>query len=83
MKDYIFDMWVKLKATLAGAMKSWTVWFNAFMGLFVEIGLPKALETLPLLYGVYPNSIYFTLLVVILSGNVLLRFKTNKPLSAK
>lgn len=83
MKLYLLDMWDKFKANLAGMHKSWTVWFNAFMGLFVEIGLPKALETLPLLYGVYPNSIYFTLLVVILSGNVLLRFKTTKPLSQK
>ena len=83
MKEYLFDMWQKAKAHLKGALKSWTVWFNAFMGLFVEIGLPKALETLPLLYGVYPNSIYFTILVVILGGNVLLRFKTNKSLAQK
>lgn len=83
MKYYFLDMWDTFKANLSGAYKSWTLWFNAFMGLFVEIGLPKALETLPLLYGVYPNSIYFTLLVVILGGNVLLRFKTKKPLSAK
>ena len=83
MKYYFLDIWDTFKANLAGAYKSWTLWFNAFMGLFVEIGLPKALETLPLLYGVYPNSIYFTLLVVILGGNVLLRFKTTKPLSQK
>lgn len=83
MKDYIFDMWQKFKANAKGAYKSRTIWFNSFMGLFVQIVLPKALETLPLLYGVYPNSIYFTLLVVIIFGNVLLRFKTTTSLANK
>lgn len=83
MKHYLFDMWTKVKAYLKGAYKSKTIWFNSLMGLFAEVGLPKALETLPLLYGVYPNSIYFTLLMVIIYGNVLLRIKTNKSLADK
>lgn len=77
------DNMAVLKAKLAGVPKSKTMWFNGLMGIFIETMLPYAVEALPRLYGILPNSIYITILFVILGGNVLIRLKTDKDLADK
>lgn len=82
MKDYFFDMWATFKAKLAGAPKSWTLWFNSIGALLIEF-LPHAAEALPALYGMMPQNYYSVALIVLVGGNMFLRFKTNKDLAKK
>ena len=65
----------KLKQQIKQAYKSWTIWFNATGMLILAAALaePMVLE--------YATEHGF--IVVIMIGNVLLRFKTNKGLEAK
>lgn len=82
MKDYFFDMWGKFTGKLAGAPKSWTIWFNGIGGLLIEF-LPHAANALPALYGMMPDNYYSFALIVLVGGNMFLRFKTNKDLAKK
>lgn len=81
MKDYFFDMWTIFKAKLAGASKSKTVWFNLF-GLFVDFVLQSA-DTLLALYGLMPDTAFSFLLLVMVAGNMFLRFVTKEDLAKK
>lgn len=65
----------KLKDQIKQAYKSWTIWFNATGILILSAALaePLVLE--------YLDEKGF--MVVILIGNTILRFKTNKGLEDK
>ena len=76
------DNMAVLKAKLAGVPKSKTMWLNTIAGLFIQF-LPHVAETLPALYGLMPNNIYSVLLLVLVVGNIWLRFYTDKSLADK
>ena len=73
---------VKLKVYLAGAMKSWTIWFNTILGIVIQT-LPDAQSTFPQLQDYLPADIYHKALGALIVGNLLLRVKTNKALSER
>jgi hypothetical protein len=71
-----------LRARLAGARKSVTMWFNAASGAVV-IGLPVAQEQFPVLSDYLPHDVFRALMTVVIFGNFVLRFKTNSDLKDK
>lgn len=71
-----------MKDKIYGALKSWTVHFNVWIGIIAAV-LPVAQEQLPQLQAVIPANIYAVLFNVVLIGNVLLRFRTSLPLEHK
>lgn len=67
---------------LKGALRSFTVWFNGMLLL----GLPvfEALkQSLPDLQTYLPDNVYKTVGVVVVLGNIALRFRTTTDLAAK
>jgi hypothetical protein len=74
--------WENIKAKLAGSMRSWTIWFNAILLSLIE-GLPMLQESLPQLQVYLPPGIYTNLTMVLIIGNILLRFRTNTGLQHK
>ena len=64
-----------LKEQIKGAWKSWTIWFNTIGLVLITSALAEPL----VLEYMQEND----LMVVILLGNVLLRFKTNTGLEGK
>jgi len=71
-----------MKAKLLGAIKSLTIWFNTIMGIILAM-LPTMLEQLPQLEAYIPPHIYRWLMLLVVVGNVLLRFKTSTALQNK
>lgn len=67
---------------LKGTVKSLTVWFNS-IGAAVLIGLPLAQESLPQLAQYIGPDLYKKLMAAVIVGNILLRFRTSKPLEQK
>jgi len=67
---------------LKGAVHSFTIWFNGILAAVMG-ALPILLESLPGLQQYVPDNIYKHLMLVALVGNMLLRFKTSKPLNEK
>lgn len=68
--------------TIKGAWKSLTIWFNCvLLGLLPLFDMVMA--SLPQLREYLPTDAYKTLGLAALVGNILLRFKTNKPLNEK
>lgn len=82
MKYYLLDMWDKFKAKLIGAPKSFVIWFNGIGALIIEF-LPHAANALPALYGMMPDNYYSIALIILVGGNMFLRFKTDKDLAHK
>ena len=76
------DNMTVLKAKAVGATRSKTMWFNGLAGLFIQF-LPEAAQALPALYGLMPDNIYSVLLIVLVGGNMFLRFMTKKDLANK
>jgi len=75
-------MWTNLKAKLQKVHKSATIWFNG-IGTIVLSGLPLVQDQFPQLQGYIPEKFYHYGMGVLIIGNILLRFKTNKPLEQK
>jgi hypothetical protein len=71
-------MWQKIK----GAVKSWTIWFNGVASAIVA-GLPMLQDSFPQLQPYIPANFYKWAMFVIIAVNLVLRFKTNKPLEQK
>lgn len=71
-----------MRKTLRGTLKSLTIWFNG-----VLLGLLPLFEmvmtSFPQLHEFLPDNQYKTVGLIAVVGNILLRFKTNKPLSQK
>ena len=72
----------KLKASIRGAFKSFTMWFNAIMATAIA-ALPSLHDALPSLQQYIDPAFYKHLFVVTIVGNILLRVKTNKALHDK
>jgi hypothetical protein len=71
-------MWQKIK----GSVKSWTIWVNGIASAVVA-GLPMLQENFPQLQPYIPANFYKYAMLVIIAINIVLRFKTNKPLEQK
>lgn len=69
-----------LKAKLAGARKSLTIWFNGLVAAVMGI-LPMAQDSLPALQQYVPDIKWAAVLVIV--GNIVLRFKTTTGLQDK
>lgn len=75
-------MWTNLKPKLQKLHKSATIWFNS-VGATIVVGLPQAQDMFPNLMGHIPDKFYHYGMAVLVVGNILLRFKTNKALQDK
>jgi hypothetical protein len=82
MKEWLKDMVNRIKADLARAHHSMTIWFNALVGI-VALNLPGVIAFVPQLEEYVDAPTYKTWMVVLLVGNSLLRFKTTKALADK
>jgi len=69
-------------ARLKKIHKSWTMWFNAISGSLIVI-LPSLETSFPQLQDYLPHNLYQYAMAAIIVGNMVLRFKTVKPLEAK
>lgn len=68
-----------LKAKLAGAKRSATIWFNSAAGVVV-FGLPILQDNLPQLQDYLPHNFYHYAMGGVIFANLLLRFKTKTSL---
>ena len=68
--------------SLKGAIRSWTIWFNAALASLLGV-LPLTVEIIPVLQDYLPASIYQYLALIVVIGNIVLRFRTTQPLSVK
>lgn len=71
-----------MKNKLRGALRSWTIHFNVVVAILIE-GLPMAKDSFPELQPYVPANLYQTGMLVLIVGNMLLRFKTKTCLSAR
>lgn len=76
------NMLSAIKAKLAKAHRSWTVWFNGMVGAAVS-ALPFAQDNLPQLQGYVPAHLYQYAMAAVIVGNIILRFKTAQGLESK
>jgi hypothetical protein len=74
--------WTTIKLYVKGALRSWTIHFNAWL-LAVWAVLPSLQEYFPQIQGYLPAKPYQYGMLIIIVGNILLRFKTKQPLAAK
>lgn len=70
------------RAKFRGAMRSTTIWLNT-VALSVLPFIDTIQQTLPGLKDQLPSDIYKALGIVVVVGNILLRFKTNTDLKDK
>ncbi len=76
------DLWPKLRADVAKAHKSLTIWFNSVMGAVVVV-LPMAQDNFVQLQDYLPANLYHYLMGALVVGNIVLRFRTTTALAAK
>ena len=78
---------MKLKEKAARSWKSFTIWFNGVMLSIVPFAdtiIDFANETIPLLQNYITDKQFKTsMIVIVIVGNILLRFKTSKSLAEK
>jgi hypothetical protein len=67
---------------LRGAIRSYVVWFNGVLGL-VLASWPMLADSLPQLQPYLPERAFRNIAIAVLVVNILLRFKTGKPLQDK
>lgn len=82
MPTYLSYEWMLLKEKLRGALKSWTVWFNALMATAIPF-LDYAQDQIPSLSGLVPSDFYRYVLGAVVVANLFLRFKTDRSLASK
>lgn len=75
-------MWAKIKAKLAGCVHSLTIWFNGVMASLL-VAMPFLQDNIPQLETYLEGQVYKFLMGFVVVANMLLRFKTSKPLEAK
>ncbi len=78
----MFQVAESFKAKAVNCHRSLTIWFNSIIGALI-VGLPQLQDSLPQLQGYIPEDAYRQLTTLVLIGNMLLRFRTNKPLEEK
>lgn len=72
--------------TIKGMRKSFTLWFNGLLlsaSPFLFDGLAYAAAELPKLQEYMPENHYKTMMLLVVGGNIALRFKTTKALAEK
>lgn len=67
---------------LKGILKSWTIWFNTLLLTAMEF-IPYAHDYFTELQPYLTPETYKTLGLVLIGGNIILRFKTSKSLAEK
>lgn len=85
METYMEEIrakFARFRAKLLGTLKSCTIWFNGIMAVMPTF-LDYAQTQLPMLMPFIPNQLYAYAFGITVVGNMMLRFKTNKPLDAK
>ena len=78
----IEERWTGFSAKLKGARKSITIWANALAAGAVA-ALPYAADQLPQLQPYIGADLYQRLGLVIVVGNMILRFRTSQGLHEK
>ena len=82
MKGWLLDHWDAMRADIAKAHKSFTIWFNSLLGMAIVL-LPTAQAQMPQLQGYLPANVYHYAMGMLVLGNILLRFKTDCALREK
>jgi len=72
----------RIRSALAGARRSWTIRLNVTVGALAA-SLPVAQDAIPQLQAYLPADVYRYAMAAVVLGNILLRIKTNKPLSER
>lgn len=67
---------------LKGSLKSLTIWFNGILLALLPI-MEYLKDSLPQLQEWLGADLYRTVGLVVVIGNIALRYKTNKPVSEK
>lgn len=75
-------MFASIRAKLARAHRSLTLWFNA-VAASVVTALPILQDAFPAMHDYIPDNLYKSAMGVVVAGNILLRFRTNQPLESK
>lgn len=71
-----------LKAKLAGARKSLTIWFNGAAGTLI-IAIPFVHDNLPEIQQYLNADVYKGLATAVVAANLYLRFRTKTSLADK
>lgn len=71
-----------MKDKLLGALRSWTIHFNLWMAALIEL-LPLAKDSFPELQPYLPSNLFQTGMLVLIAGNMMLRFRTKCALESK
>lgn len=76
--------WFKSKVWpyMKGSLRSWTMHFNAYLGL-AWAALPSLQDQFPTLQPYLPAKPYQVGMAIVIIGNVLLRIKTQTSLADK
>lgn len=74
--------WQYFIAKLRGLKKSLTAWFNAVFASVV-IALPMLQDTFSQLQAYLPENIYRVMIIIVIIGNFMIRFKTTSDLADK
>ncbi|MFA6121931.1 MAG: hypothetical protein WCT35_04960 [Sideroxydans sp.] len=82
MKAWFKDFIKNLKADLKRMHASLTIWFNGIVG-GLALAVPEAVAAFPQLQEYVSPEFYKQMMVVLLVGNFLLRFRTSRPLRDK
>lgn len=67
---------------LKGSLKSLTIWFNGILLALLPL-MEYLKDSLPQLQEWLGADLYRTVGLIVVIGNILLRYKTNKPVSEK
>jgi hypothetical protein len=71
-----------MQSKLRGALRSWTIHFNLWLAVLIEL-LPMAKDRFPELQPFLPANLFQVGMLVLIVGNMLLRFRTKVALEAK
>lgn len=82
MNHIYFSNWEYFLGKLRGIRRSATIWFNSVFASVV-LALPLLQDTFTQLQPYLPDNIYKVLAVVVIVGNLALRFKTVSDLADK
>lgn len=82
MNHFYMSDWEYFVGKLKGLKKSLTAWFNAAFASIV-LALPMLQDTFPQLQAYLPDNVYKVMIVIVIVGNFLIRFKTKQDLADK
>lgn len=82
MKYWLYDLYQNIKGDLSRIHTSMTIWFNSVIGS-AALFLPDLIALMPDIQEYIEVPTYKTWMLVLLVGNFILRFRTNKALRHK